>query len=409
MKLINPLLTLAAVLATGATGSHAQDPNARIDPETGTEIIEKIPSPDEQLKNFTLAPGYEVNLYASEVDSPLYNPVGMAFDEQGRLWVITSPTFPHLIPGTNPKDKLLYLEDTDGDGKADKHTIFLDDLLIPTGLALDTDGVYLAQQPNIWFVQDTDGDGKADRKQVVLEGFSVEDSHHATSAFTWGPDGAFYFNEGVFLYTQVETPYGPKRSRDAGVHRFKPSTQRFDVMSHRDYSNPWGMAFDRWGQSVALRRLRRKSLQLCRRHFRLRLSGENHPACFHAEARPPDGWQRDRLQPSVPRRCPGHPSQQPVHRIPRYALGPADRRWLRLAHRGIARLDSVERPDLPPRCFSLWTGRRSLYPRLLQSSHRPHVFFPERSESRPFTRPHLAHHSGGQTTAEDAKDPWRIA
>lgn len=222
--------------------SYAADPNA--------EEIEKIPTPDEQLKNFTMAPGYEVNLYASEIDSPLYNPMGMAFDEQGRLWVITSPTYPHLAPGKNPEDKLLYFEDTNADGVADKHTVFLDDLLIPTGFALDTDGVYLAQQPNIWFVQDTDGDGKADHKEVVLHGFSVEDSHHSTSAFTWGPDGAFYFHEGVFLYTQVETPYGPRRSRDAAVHRFKPSTHRLEVMSHRYYNNPWGLAFDRWGQSV---------------------------------------------------------------------------------------------------------------------------------------------------------------
>jgi azurin len=248
MKLmtLSPTTAVATLTVTffaaGMTVAFAQDPAA--------EAIEKIPTPQEQLKNFTLAPGYEVNLFASEVDSPLFNPMGMAFDEQGKLWVITSPTYPHLAPGKDPKDKLLYFEDTNGDGVADRHTVYLDDLLIPTGLALDTDGVYLAQQPNIWFVQDTDGDGKADSRKVVLQGFSVEDSHHSTSAFTWGPDGSFYFNEGVFLYTQVETPYGPKRSRDAAVHRFKPSTQRFDVMSHRDYNNPWGIAFDRWGQSV---------------------------------------------------------------------------------------------------------------------------------------------------------------
>jgi uncharacterized cupredoxin-like copper-binding protein len=218
--------------------------------EPNESEIGRIPTPQEQLEKFTLAPGYEVNLFASEVESPLYNPMGMAFDPEGRLWVITSPNYPQLLPGKTPDDKLLYYEDTDGDGVADRHTVFLDNLLIPTGFALDTDGVYLAQQPNIWFVQDTDGDGKGDRKDVILHGFSVEDSHHSTSAFTWGPEGAIYFNEGVFLYTQVETPYGPRRSRDAAVHRFKPSTQRLEVMSHRSYSNPWGMAFDAWGQSI---------------------------------------------------------------------------------------------------------------------------------------------------------------
>lgn len=218
--------------------------------EHEADAVATIPPPEEQLGDFTLAPGYEVNLYASEADSPLFNPTGMAFDADGKLWVITSPTYPHLLPGKTPEDKLLYYEDTNGDGVADKHTVFLDNLLIPTGFALDTNGVYLAQQPNIWFVRDTDGDGVGDRKEVVLQGFSVEDSHHSTSAFTWGPDGAFYFHEGIFLHSQVETPYGPRRSHDGAVSRFKPSTQRLDVMSHRSYYNPWGMAFDRWGQSI---------------------------------------------------------------------------------------------------------------------------------------------------------------
>ena len=188
-KFIGAVLSLSLVVAK----TFAEDPNAN--------LIERIPTPQEQLENFTMAPGYEVNLYASEIDSPLYNPMGMAFDPDGRLWVITAPNYPQLLPGKSPDDKLLYYEDTNGDGMADKHTVFLDDLLIPTGFALDTDGVYLAQQPNIWFVQDTDGDGKGDRKKMVLHGFSVEDSHHSTSAFTWGPEGAFYFHEGVFLYT----------------------------------------------------------------------------------------------------------------------------------------------------------------------------------------------------------------
>ena len=69
-------------------------------------------------------------------------------------------------------------------------------------------------------------------------------------ACSWGPEGAFYFNEGVFHRTQVETPYGPRRALDAAVFRYKPSTQRFDVISHHGYANPWGQAFDRWGQSV---------------------------------------------------------------------------------------------------------------------------------------------------------------
>ncbi|MEM7263981.1 MAG: PVC-type heme-binding CxxCH protein, partial [Planctomycetota bacterium] len=227
----------------GGSVAHAGDPNA--------EKLERIPSPEESLAAMTVAEGYEIQLFASEVSAPLFNPMSMAFDAEGRLWVITSPTYPHYDPGVPPSDKILIFEDTDGDGVADRHTIFADQLYIPTGILPDVNGgCWVGQQPNLWYMQDTDGDLVADRREVVLHGFGTEDSHHSISAFTWGPDGAFYFNEGVFHHTQVETPYGPIRARDAAVFRYHPGRQRFTVSSHRRYNNPWGHAFDRWGQSV---------------------------------------------------------------------------------------------------------------------------------------------------------------
>lgn len=209
-----------------------------------------IPSPAELLETFVLADGYEIGCFASELDLPLHNPMAMDFDARGRLWIAVSPTYPQYDPGTPPDDKLLILWDADRDGRVDGHRVFLDGLLVPTGFAIDTDAVYVAQQPNLWRVTDTDGDDIADRREVILHGFGTEDSHHSISAFTWGPGGGFYFNEGVFHHTQVETPWGPRRARDAAVFRYSPTTRRFEVASHHGYANPWGHAFDAWGQSV---------------------------------------------------------------------------------------------------------------------------------------------------------------
>jgi putative heme-binding domain-containing protein len=210
----------------------------------------KITTPEESRRQMQLAEGFEVNLFASEVEFPdLANPVQFAFDARGRLWVSTMPSYPQLIPGQKPNDKILILEDTDGDGKADKQTIFADGLYLPTGLELGDGGVYVAQQPNLMFLQDTDGDDRADRRELILHGFDSADSHHAISAFTWDQGGALYFEEGTFLHSQIETPYGPTRLANAGVFRFEPRTGRLSVFVSYRFANPWGHTIDRWGQN----------------------------------------------------------------------------------------------------------------------------------------------------------------
>jgi len=207
-------------------------------------------NPQEALEKFTVAEGYAVECFASEVDFPdLQNPVQFTFDGQGRLWVCTMPSYPQYLPPYKPNDKLLILEDTDGDGKADKQTIFADGLHIPTGFELGDGGVYVAQQPNLVFLRDTNGDDKADQREIVLSGFDSADSHHSISAFTWGPGGALYFQEGTFHHTQVETPYGPQRCVDAGVFRYEPRTQKMQTFVSYPFANPWGHVFDRWGQN----------------------------------------------------------------------------------------------------------------------------------------------------------------
>ncbi|WP_298859728.1 PVC-type heme-binding CxxCH protein [uncultured Gimesia sp.] len=210
----------------------------------------KITSPQESQNKFELPPGFEINLFASEVEFPeLQNPVQFAFDNKGRLWVCTMESYPQYLPGKNVDDKVLIFEDTNGDGRADKQTIFANGLHLPTGIELGDGGAYVAQQPNIVFLKDTDGDDHADYKEIVLHGFDSADSHHSISAFTWGPGGDLYFQEGTFHHSQVETPYGPRRLKNAGIFRYEPRTEKFDIFVSYSYANPWGHVFDRWGQN----------------------------------------------------------------------------------------------------------------------------------------------------------------
>lgn len=204
----------------------------------------------EQQKLFKLAPGYEINLFASEEDFPeLAKPVALNFDNRGRMWVATMPSYPQWQPKSPMDDKLLILEDNNGDGRADRCKVFAGGLHQPTGFELGLGGAFVAQQPDLLFLEDTDGDDRADRRTRRLMGFDSADSHHGLAAFEWGPDGALYFQEGTFKQSQVETPYGPARLGDAGVWRYEPRTERFGVHASLAFANPWGHVFDRWGQN----------------------------------------------------------------------------------------------------------------------------------------------------------------
>ena len=209
---------------------------------------------DKALASFTTAPGYKIELFASEKEFPhLANPVQIAFDNQGRLWVATMPTYPHWKPGDpKPSDKLLILEDTDNDGKADKETIFADKLHLPTGFEISHDGVYVAQGNHLVLLKDTNGDDKADVREIVLSGFDDHDTHHVISAFCADPSGAIYMGEGTFLHSNVETAYGPVRSSNGGFFRYSPQRNHLERTARLSIPNPWGTAFDDYGQPFFL-------------------------------------------------------------------------------------------------------------------------------------------------------------
>ncbi|MEO5822752.1 MAG: PVC-type heme-binding CxxCH protein, partial [Vicinamibacteraceae bacterium] len=243
---------IAAVALAGlamASTLAAQAP-PRKEPNLGGDLDLASQDPVVALARLKPAAGYEVALFATEREFPeLANPLAMTFDTRGRLWVLTSPTYPHVGPDETPNDKLIILEDGNGDGRADKVKVFADRLYIPTGFALGDGGVYVSQQPNLMFLQDTDGDDRADVRRIVLHGFGTEDSHHAIHAFQWGPDGALYFQEGTFLHSQVETPYGPVRVDYASVFRYEPRTEKLSVFVTYPFANPWGHVIDGWGQN----------------------------------------------------------------------------------------------------------------------------------------------------------------
>ncbi|GAB5521804.1 MAG: GDSL-type esterase/lipase family protein [Rhodothermales bacterium] len=205
---------------------------------------------DDALATFTVPDGYQIELFASEEDFPeLANPVQLSFDNAGRLWVSTLPSYPHYKPGDEkPNDKIIILEDTDGDGRADKSTTWADGLHLPIGFEFAPEGVYVSQAPDLVLLQDTDGDDRADTKEIILSGFDDHDTHHAISAFAADPSGAFHMAEGVFLHTNVETPWGPVRATNGGFYRYSPQRRYLERVAQVNIPNPWGIAFDEWGQ-----------------------------------------------------------------------------------------------------------------------------------------------------------------
>jgi glucose/arabinose dehydrogenase/azurin/lysophospholipase L1-like esterase len=206
---------------------------------------------EDAIAKMTLHPGLQVNLFASEVQFPeLRKPVQMAWDTRGRLWVATWPNYPLRRPDSKEGDRLLILEDTNGDGRADRCTTFLDDLDSPTGFQFYKDGVLLVQAPDLWYIRDTDGDGRADQKERVLMGLDSADTHHQANSLSYDPGGAIYLSDGVFHRTQVETAEGPVRNLDAAIYRYEPRTQRFETYVAYGFANPHGRSFDRWGNDL---------------------------------------------------------------------------------------------------------------------------------------------------------------
>jgi len=209
-----------------------------------------IPDPDPEIerRSFVVADGFEVNLFAA--DPLIHKPIQMNFDPRGRLWIASSEVYPQIKPGQIANDKILVVEDRDGDGRSDKTTVFADGLLIPTAVEPGDGGAYVGASTELLHLRDSDGDGRADQTRVVLSGFGTEDTHHILHTMRWGFDGCLYFNQSIYIHSHIETPWGVKRLGGGGVWRLHPQTLELDVFI-RGLVNPWGHHFDAYGQSFA--------------------------------------------------------------------------------------------------------------------------------------------------------------
>jgi putative membrane-bound dehydrogenase-like protein len=203
-------------------------------------------TPDQAIRRMTVPDGFHVELVASEPD--IVNPVAMTFDERGRVWITESLEYPRRSPGAG-RDRVKVLEDTDGDGRADKFTVFADGLNIPSGIAVGHGGVWVANAPDILFLQDTDGDGRADRREVVVTGFGRSDTHELPNSLTWGPDGWLYGWNGVFNPSRIDYR-GKRYDFTCAIFRIHPRSRDFEVFCEGT-SNPWGIAWDPEGSAFA--------------------------------------------------------------------------------------------------------------------------------------------------------------
>ena len=208
-------------------------------------------SPQESADKIKVPEGYELNVFASEETFPdLANPVQMQVDAKGRLWVASWNTYPKWEPLKEMNDSLMILEDTDGDGVADKRKIFAN-VHNPLGFEFWGGGVLVTSGPDLIFLKDTDGDDVADVRFPILQGLGTSDTHHAANNLVMGPDGGIYWQSGIFLVHNHETPWKQNLNiGSSGMYRFDPRT--FVITPHAGNSpNPHGTSFDYWGYCYA--------------------------------------------------------------------------------------------------------------------------------------------------------------
>ncbi|MGL4419946.1 MAG: DUF7133 domain-containing protein, partial [Gemmataceae bacterium] len=148
-------------------------------------------------------------------------------------------------------DKLVILEDTNGDGVADKSKVFYDQLHCPTGFEFYAGGVIVVDQPRLLFLKDTDGDDKADVVIHLVDGWATDDTHHTIGAFEWSHGGQLHMLEGIATSTTLETPWGPHRSAGSGgAYVLDPRTMKIRQFALPSQANMWCYVFDEWGQGI---------------------------------------------------------------------------------------------------------------------------------------------------------------
>lgn len=232
---------IAAALTIGSTASLSQTPPAEDDLARELPRI-KSRTPAQALDSFKIQPGFKLELVASE---PLVtDPVSVCYDEDGRLYVVEMRGYPY--PENSPTGYVKRIEDTDGDGKYDRGTIFVDGLSWPTGVVPYDGGVFIAVAPEILYAKDTNGDGVADIKKVMFSGFGTQNVQGLVNGLLWGTDGWIYgvaASNGGEIKNHAKPDARPVsvRGRD---FRFKPDGSVFEAISG---GGQFGHSFDDWG------------------------------------------------------------------------------------------------------------------------------------------------------------------
>jgi putative membrane-bound dehydrogenase-like protein len=209
-------------------------------------------APEAAAKAMTVPKGFSVKLFAGEPD--VKQPIAMAIDDRGRLWVAEAYSYPFRVEDNKARDRILIFQDTDGDGRFDKRKVFIEKLNLISGIEVGFGGVWVGAAPHLLFIPDRNGDDKPDGKpQVLLDGWGYQDTHETLNAFIWGPDGWLYGCHGVFTHSKVGKPGTPDDNRtkiNAGIWRYHPTEHEFEVFAWGT-SNPWGVDFDDRGQAFA--------------------------------------------------------------------------------------------------------------------------------------------------------------
>lgn len=202
-------------------------------------------TPEEQKAGFKLPEGFEIELYASEPD--IGKPINLTFDAKGRMWVTQSYEYPFPAAPGKGSDRITILEDTDGDGKADRFTNFSDTLNIPIGIFPVSDGAVAYSIPNVYRFTDSNGDGKADSRKVLLGPFQHRDTHGMVNNFMRGYDGWIHACHGFTNRSTVAGADGDSITMISGnTFRFLPDGSRVEHITHGRI-NPFGLAYDELG------------------------------------------------------------------------------------------------------------------------------------------------------------------
>lgn len=240
---VNRLLTLIPViLVSTCFGENPLEDKGR--PVATTAAL----SPAETAAKMQLPKGFYAGVFASEPD--IVQPIAYTMDDRGRLWVLECTNYPDS-PG-KPKDRILILEDTNGDGSADKQSVFYDKVPFGSGIALGHGGVWVGSPPNLLFFprSDDEQDVAAGEPEIVLDGWGAEDTHETLNNFIWGPDGWLYGTQGIFTFSKVGKPGTPEKDRvpmNAGIFRYHPGKKIFELYAEGG-SNQWGVDWDDHGR-----------------------------------------------------------------------------------------------------------------------------------------------------------------